>query len=72
MIDEKEAREAELRKQKERERIAMLSCIIILFNIYNNNNNIYKKNRIRIDYKKLNIIRFIIIIIIIIYTLPSS
>jgi hypothetical protein len=45
MIDEKEAREAELRKQKERERIAMLSCTIILFNIYINNNNIYKKNR---------------------------
>jgi hypothetical protein len=34
MIDEKEAREAELRRQKERERIAMLSCIIILYNKY--------------------------------------
>ena len=45
MIDEKEAREAELRKQRERERIAMLSCTIILFNIYINIINIYKKNR---------------------------
>ena len=38
MIDEKEAREAEFRRQKERERIAMLSCIIIyLLYIFLNN-----------------------------------